>query len=430
MEMTQPTPISFSNTITHFIMEQDPSKKESSDSEAARKKFIEAKLAMHDDHCYDVDSNRKLRKELNLCRRQYYGTLKAMREGREVGVSGRPSYLHESEKVAFWNWVREESEINHCPSTMEMVEYVNRIVRAKRPVLINKRSTVSTRYVRNLLKEGGLNLDQSRNMYVPRGTLTMERVSDFFQRVSLLIRQFHISKDMIFNMDEIHIPPEDPTPHNVQSPTLTGKPSTPSYYSEDATLVSCISASGQSLPRAYVITPFMWSESISRETFIPQSRILRSENGKLTNACMREWILTIFLPWVQERRKLFGWKEGLLFADAHDNRYNIEILELLNSNQIYVALVPPGATTLLQPLYSGMFALYNQYLKLYLKSGGIVETLRASEATISDTFTITNILHAWDRTTLLSNDHSSILKRLPKGAAEAPVPANATAIVT
>ena len=131
-------------------MEQPPPGKQNNDSEAARKKFVEAKLAMHDDHCYDVDSNRKLRKEMNLSRKQYYGPLRAMREGREVGVSGRPSYLHESEKVTFWNWVKEESEMNRCPSTMEMVEYVNRIVRAKRPVLINKRSTVSTRYVRNL----------------------------------------------------------------------------------------------------------------------------------------------------------------------------------------------------------------------------------------------------------------------------------------
>ena len=405
-------------------MENSPPREDENNSDSAVKKFIEAKRAMHDDQCHDVDSNRKLRKELNLCRRKYYGTLKAMREGRKVGVSGRPSYLHETEKVAFWNWVREESWLNRCPSMMDMVEYVNRVVRMKRPVLMTKRPTVSKRYVRNLLKEGGLNLDTSRNMYVAQGTLTMERAMEFFRRVTLLIYKLHISKDMIFNMEEIHIPPKDPTLHNVLPSVITENPPV-SYYNEDATMVGCISASGQSLPRAYVISPYMWSEFISRETFVPQSRIFRSENGTLTDSLMREWLLIVFLPWVQERRRLFGWKEALLIVDAHDNRFNNAILDLLNSNHVYVALVPPGATTVLLPLYCGLYSRYNQALKMYLKSGGIVETLRASEAAFSDTFTVMNILHAWERTTILSESHSSIVKELPKGVEQVPLIVNA-----
>ena len=401
-------------SISHCIMEQPPSHEEESDSDSAVKKFIEAKRAMHDDRCYDVVSNQQLRKELKLSKRQYYGTLKAMREGREVGVSGRPSYLRDSEKINFWNWVRMESQRNRPPSTMDMVEYVNRIVRTKRPVLMNKRSTVSKRYVRNLLKEGGLSLDPRRKVYVTNVKATVRNVNEFFQRFGMLLHQLHISEDMIFSMEEIHIPQEESIPFNVVPSSITEKPPRASYFNEDATVIGCISASGQLLPRAYVITPDKWSDSIWRETFIPPSRIYRSEKGRLTDPCMREWILGVFLPWVQERRRLFGWKEAVLIADAHDGRFNKEIVDLLNSNQVFVALIPPGATTFLLPLYSGLYPQYLQSLKLYLKPRGVVETLRASENAFSETFTLLNIFHAWERTTILSEDHSSVFNWIPK----------------
>lgn len=62
-----------------------------------RKKFRAAKIAMGDDHCDDVDSNRELRKALKLSKQKYYSAINAMRNGRDVGVNGRPTYLHDEE---------------------------------------------------------------------------------------------------------------------------------------------------------------------------------------------------------------------------------------------------------------------------------------------------------------------------------------------
>ena len=70
-----------------------------------RKKFAAAKRAMGDAHCDDQESSRDLQKRLKLSKQKFYDAIHAMREGREVGHNGRPSYLLPPEKVQFWSWV-------------------------------------------------------------------------------------------------------------------------------------------------------------------------------------------------------------------------------------------------------------------------------------------------------------------------------------
>ena len=70
-----------------------------------RKKFAAAKRAMGDAHCDDQESSRDLQKRLKLSKQKFYDAIRAMREGREVGHNGRPSYLLPPEKVQFWSWV-------------------------------------------------------------------------------------------------------------------------------------------------------------------------------------------------------------------------------------------------------------------------------------------------------------------------------------
>ena len=73
-----------------------------------RKKLAAAKRAMGDAHCDDEESSRGLRKRLKLTKQKYYDAINAMREGREVGRNGQPSYLQPQEKARFWNWVQDK----------------------------------------------------------------------------------------------------------------------------------------------------------------------------------------------------------------------------------------------------------------------------------------------------------------------------------
>ena len=77
-----------------------------------RKKFAAAKRAMGDAHCDDQESSHELQKRLKLSNQKYYDAIRAMREGREVGHNGRPSYLLGPEIVQFWCWVEDTEKRN------------------------------------------------------------------------------------------------------------------------------------------------------------------------------------------------------------------------------------------------------------------------------------------------------------------------------
>ena len=67
----------------------------------------------------------------------------------------------------------------------------------------------------------------------------------------------------------------------------------------------------------------------------------------------------------------------------------------------------------LQPLDVGVYALYKQYLRKWMENSQIVPVLEASRDAFSSAFTRVNIKEAWEATTLLSDDHSSIEDQLP-----------------
>ena len=80
-----------------------------------RKKFAAAKRALGEAHCDDQESSHELQKRLKLSNQKYYDAIRAMREGREVGHNGRPSYLLPPEKVQFWSWVEERMRSGGFP---------------------------------------------------------------------------------------------------------------------------------------------------------------------------------------------------------------------------------------------------------------------------------------------------------------------------
>ena len=380
-----------------------------------RKKFRAAKIAMGDDHCDDVDSNRELRKALKLSKQKYYSAINAMRNGRDVGVNGRPTYLHDEEKVDFWNWVRSESHIGHCLTIAEMRQYVTDIVKKKRPSIMRKRCMVSARYIKTILKEGEILLDKCVNTYTAKSLITVDEANEFFRSVHDVVQKYHIDSRLILNMDESWVSPQDEAPrckvaHGSGDIPMRkiGRPG--QHY----TLIGCITASGLSLPSVYIIPPRKKIKTITQHSNVPYTRILQSANGWITDKCMITWINDHLIPWVNDQRRLFGCKDALLVADAHGTRYNARVMKILQANHIHVVIIPAGATSLLQPLDVGIYGPYNEYLKTHLHGSKAVDVINASEAVFHDAFSYDNIVHAWDKTTMLTDDHSSILDQLPK----------------
>ena len=358
-----------------------------------RKQFEAAKVAMGDRHCDDVDSNRELRRVLNLSQRKYRDAIQAMREGRDVGVNGRPPYMHDAEKTDFWNWVKAEAQTGHRPTMNEMRRYATSIMIMKRPGVMKKRGMVSARHIKTLLTEGEIALDSC----VRRPTeklISEEEMKEFFRRVQETIQQYAIDRRVIVNMREINV-------------SLTDSSET------RCTLIACVSASGQRLPSAYVIPPQKDLASLVRQGNVFPSDYIQSKKGRVTSACILTWIRNNLIPWVDARRKDFGLKDALLVVDEKE-KFSKTALRLLESHQIHLVSIPSNGTSLLQPLDAGLYGSYMYLLKLKWTSNDIAGMIKVSEIAVSDAFTMGYIVDAWDETTMLSERHYSVLRRLRK----------------
>ena len=128
--------------------------------------------------------------------------------------------------------------------------------------------------------------------------------------------------------------------------------------------------------------------------------------GSITTLCTGESWITQFQRSIRER----WW---LMLANPHGSRYDPPIAKQLAKKNIHLLLFPAGTTVLFQPLDVGMYAPYKQFLRKWMDNSQIVPVLEASRDAFSSAFTRKNTKEAWERTTLLSEDHSSVEEQLP-----------------
>lgn len=380
-----------------------------------RKKFSAIKRLSGDENCEDADSNQHLQKKLKLSKSSYYSAVKAMKEGREVGRNGRPPYLRDAEKVLFWDWVESKSHAGDCAVIQEMRQYIYDIVKAKRPAVLHNRNSVSRGYIYNILAEGGIKLSKCTNMYTTMKLLSVGEASDFFSLVSDVVKKWQIPPELVFNFDESWISPQDKASRcrvaHVRGDIPTKKQGNPR---EHYTLVGCISAAGRALPEFYIIPPRKRVAPILERIHLDNNYITQSAKGWMSNETLAQWMRDQLIPAINEIRGNDRDRHALIIADAHASRYDKAIECALKRENIHMIILPAKTTALLQPLDVGIYGPYKTYLKEYCKSSGIEAVLDASRNAFSDAFTRSNILNAWKRTTLLSDDHSSILSQLPK----------------
>lgn len=379
-----------------------------------RKKFAAAKRAMGDAHCDDQESSHELQKRLKLSNQKYYDAIRAMREGREVGHNGRPSYLLHPEKVQFWSWVDKGVGSGDPPLYPDMQRYVSQIVRSKRPSLLKKRRLVSHDYIAHLLKEGGFETVPCKNAYEANELLPIDEVRGFFKKVRDVIDHYHIKHQNVWNFDESWVSPEDKAPRCYvphKKGTLAARHQ--GHPRAHFTLMGCINAVGDRMDEVYLIPEKNNAVRIAEQIGIPRNCVKKTEKGWVDNNALYWWIVNHAIPEVDKRRGGNCEEHALILADPHGSRYDPRIAKQLAKKNIHLLLFPAGTTALLQPLDVGVYAPYKQFLRKWMENSQIVPVLEASRDAFSSAFTRVNIKEAWEATTLLSEDHSSIDDQLP-----------------
>ena len=176
-------------------------------------------------------------------------------------------------------------------------------------------------------------------------------IDDFFAKLGGVYGRLNlVSKPMqIYNADEtgvgiVHKPGKVIAQlgrRNVYSVTAAEKGKT-------HTILSCVSASGTTLPPLMVYPRKRCVPEKMKEGAVSGTMFVTSENGWINQALYLEWFRQ-FLQWIPPVRPV------LLIQDGHSSHLTIELIELAKANDVHLLCLPAHTTHILQPLDVGIF---------------------------------------------------------------------------
>ena len=130
------------------------------------------------------------------------------------------------------------------------------------------------------------------------------------------------------------------------------------------TVLSCVSASGNSLPPMMIYPRKRCVPENVKEGALPGTFFANSENGWMNTQLYLEWF-NFFLSHIPPARPV------LLVQDGHGSHVSIELIELARSNGVHLFYLPAHTTHILQPLDVGVFKSFK---------GGVLQGFRKKKS--------------------------------------------------
>jgi hypothetical protein len=144
------------------------------------------------------------------------------------------------------------------------------------------------------------------------------------------------------------------------------------------TLCVCICADGGHLQPLVIMPMKEFPEEL--ETLASQFCWSGQENGWITEAIFKDWVLKLFIPYVKEKRELLAKSKttaanapeakvpeantpALLILDGHSSRACPEAMEALDDANITVRTIPAHSTHVFQPLDRHFFGEFKRQMR-------------------------------------------------------------------
>ncbi len=179
----------------------------------------------------------------------------------------------------------------------------------------------------------------------------MDTMKDFFGKLGSMYGRLNlIAKPMqVYNCDEtgvsiVHKPGKviaELGRRNVYAVTSAERGKT-------HTVLSCVSASGYTLPPMMVYPRKKSVPEKFQEGAIPNTLFASSESGWMNTELFLQWF-NFFLRNIPPPRPV------LLVMDGHGSHVSIELIELARANHVHLLCLPSHTTHILQPLDVGVF---------------------------------------------------------------------------
>jgi hypothetical protein len=126
---------------------------------------------------------------------------------------------------------------------------------------------------------------------------------------------------------------------------------------EWASSLECVSADGSSIDAFVIVKGIHMREDLFDHT-TPHMTIVTSDKGWTSNEIAMVWLRHHFEP--QTRDPEDANAPRLLIVDGHESHCSIEFIEFCCDKNIFLLILPPHTTHLLQPLDKGIFGPLSQ----------------------------------------------------------------------
>ena len=202
-----------------------------------------------------------------------------------------------------------------------------------------------------------------------------EAMKSFFEKLGGVLSKLNLlAKPMqIYNVDETGV-------NIVQRPgrviTELGRKKvwaiTSAERGKTHTIVSCVSASGHSLP-PMMIYPRVRLPNDLKKGAVPGTLFACSENGWINCDLYLQWF-KFFIESLSPARPV------LLIEDGHGSHITLEVIKLAQENDIHILCLPSHTSHLLQPLDVGVFHSFKHFFNkacsdlLVSRPGSVVTT--------------------------------------------------------
>lgn len=188
-------------------------------------------------------------------------------------------------------------------------------------------------------------------------------VTEFFDNLETVMKRFNFTADSIYNLDETG----NSTVQKVQK-VLTQKgvkqlgQITSAERGMTITMVSCVSASGQSLPPAYIFPRVHFKDTMLVGAPVG-SKGFANPSGWMSNDLFPD-VLKHFISHFAGPTE----KQKLLILDNHSSHLSIEVVQLARDNNLTVLTFPPHCSHKLQPLDVSVFGPFKKFYNTFVDS--------------------------------------------------------------
>ena len=278
-----------------------------------------------------------------------YSTLNHRIRGRPTRGPLRSQLLSQFEEVCLVNLILDLQKQGQPASHLVVRRYTTLLLRSRGIDSVPGKNWV-TRFWKRHPQLGSCNAQSQ--LWEKLTSLTDEGIENFFDHFESIATREDIPPSRWINMDEKGTQLGTPSSDRVLFSKTVGPPvALLSSTSTWVTIIESCSATGEALPPVVIHigqeprTSWFESPDDMEASWLYDF----SKKGWSDSDIAVKWLRLVLIPWLDGEK-------CLLFLDSHPTHIGSEFVALARLHHIYMVLIPPAATHVLQPLDVGTFA--------------------------------------------------------------------------